>query len=200
MIITEVENKVKIEPSVSQGATITINPSVSNEEKQTPKLKPKTAKKSKQNKVKITFVCTGNTCRSAMAEAIFADYIKRQKLTAKFTVKSCGLSAVEGEGMNPSAKAGIAYIDVPVPKHTTKAFNAVEQKKDTLVVCMTASHKLATGLDNAFSIGEITRRGDVPDPYGKPIEEYVKVAKYLRQSIGEILTFAENLAKENKPN
>ncbi|MBR2988758.1 MAG: hypothetical protein IKC64_03440 [Clostridia bacterium] len=198
MIFTEVENKVKIEPSVSQGVTISVKPSSVEEPKQSKKAKTKTAKKPKQTKIKITFVCTGNTCRSAMAEAIFADYIKRQKLSAKFVIKSCGLNVVEGEGMNPCAKAGIAYIDVPVPKHETKRFNSAEQKKDTLVVCMTASHKIATGLDNAYSIGEITRRGDVPDPYGHPIEEYVKVAKYLRQSIGEILTFAENLSKASK--
>lgn len=200
MIATVTDTKIEVKKEQSEGVTVVINPSALPEKKEEveTKVKKKSAKKKKSEKIQITFVCTGNTCRSAMADAIFNDYIKRQKLKTKFAVKSRGLSAVEGDGMNPSAKAGLAYIDIPVPQHSTKQFSLDESVGDTLIVCMTARQKMTIGTPNAYSIGEITHRGDIPDPYGYPIEEYVKVAKYLRQSIGQVLSMAENLAKANK--
>lgn len=201
MIITEelIDKETKSERVGEQiSFTIEVNETPIEKEKKSKTKRAKTAKP-KADKIKILFVCTGNTCRSAMAQAIFEHYIKSQKLGARFSVHSSGLSAVEGDGMTPSAKAGLAYIDIPVPKHIAKRFNADECEKSTLTVCMTARQKMAINSPKAYSIGEITRRGDVPDPFGYAIEEYVKVAKYLRQSIGEVLAFAENLAKANKP-
>lgn len=43
-------------------------------------------------KIKVLFVCFGNTCRSPMAEAIFKDLVKKKGTEEKFIVDSAALS------------------------------------------------------------------------------------------------------------
>ena len=49
------------------------------------------------DKVKIIFVCTGNTCRSPMAEFLFKDYLRDKKRIGDFNVSSAGLEAGKGD-------------------------------------------------------------------------------------------------------
>jgi len=61
--------------------------------------------KSGAKKRKIIFVCTGNICRSPMAEFLLKDYLKKNKITS-VTVSSAGLSA--GDEMSAEARAALA--------------------------------------------------------------------------------------------
>jgi len=146
-------------------------------------------KKTTKNNRKIIFVCTGNTCRSPMAEFILKSYIKKNKLTG-ITVSSAGLSA-EGE-IAPEARAALAYLDVPFTKRKAKQLNSLMVTKNDLVVCMTASHKHAItahmgNLKKVVTVGELTGAKDVADPYGQDIETYVAVAKYLSYSVKDVI-------------
>jgi protein-tyrosine-phosphatase len=162
-----------------------------------PEVKPEKKKKAKKEpKIKILFVCSGNTCRSAMAESIFKNEIKKKKLTAKFDVSSCGLTANEGDGISPSSRAALAYLDIPWHKHKAKKFKSEMTEKVDLVVCMTREHKSRLTATNAYTVGEITGRGDVPDPYGYPVEAYIKVAKYLCECVEPVLDAAGYLREK----
>ena len=44
-----------------------------------------------QNKINVLFVCLGNICRSPMAEAVFRDLVKQQKLSDHFEIASAGI-------------------------------------------------------------------------------------------------------------
>ena len=50
----------------------------------------------------VTFVCTGNTCRSAMAEGLFKKILKDRGIT-DITCHSCGLAAYTGDEASPQA-------------------------------------------------------------------------------------------------
>ena len=61
---------------------------------------------------------------------------------------------------------------------------------------MTARHKAEINLEKAYTVGDITGGGDVADPYGAPVSEYVRAAKYLIYSVDETLDLAEKLFNE----
>ena len=60
----------------------------------------------KREKVNVLFVCTGNTCRSPMAEQIFSDYLRRNKCASMADVSSAGVYAENGKPMTAEAVGG----------------------------------------------------------------------------------------------
>ena len=56
---------------------------------------------------------------------------------------------------------------------------------------MTEEQKRAIGTKNGCTVGEVTGGGDVADPYGAGITEYLRAARYIVYSVEEVLMFAE---------
>lgn len=137
----------------------------------------------------VLFVCTGNTCRSAMAESIFKQFLTKKRLGAKYRVVSAGLQAETGSDMPPAAKEALRMLGYKMRKHAAKQVTGATAQKADLIVCMSAWHKnaLAAFGDKVKTMGEITGAHDVPDPYGMPVEVYKGVAEYLQYACDDIL-------------
>jgi protein-tyrosine-phosphatase len=150
----------------------------------------------------LTFVCTGNTCRSPMAEGL-----ARRALTARlgvaeiarfgFDVSSAGVFAAPGTPASDLAVQVLAQHGIDLSQHTSTPVSNPSQLRRILeadrVYCMTASHREALlGLLPPGKSEHVTLLdpdgGDVPDPFGGPLEQYAATAEALGRMIDARLT------------
>jgi protein-tyrosine-phosphatase len=133
-----------------------------------------------------------------MAESIFRSAIEKRGLKELYSVSSAGLSVKVGEGMNEQAKAALGDLCVKPHRHKARVLTKNLIARASLIVCMTDEHKRVIRSEKALTVGEITGRGNVPDPYGLGRGEYLAVADYLLSSLEEILIKAKEFAEKLK--
>lgn len=136
--------------------------------------------------IKIAFVCTGNTCRSPMAECIFK-HLCKEKNDKNFTVNSYGLSAKDGENMSLLAKQVLSDNKIRFKTHKAKKLTDKLLKKQDYVFVMTNEQKnILKKYSNIYTIAEMVDGIDIPDPYGLGYTEYEAVFKLLLASLKKL--------------
>lgn len=116
--------------------------------------------------MKITFVCSGNTCRSPMAECAFEELLREEGITG-VEVQSRGVVANVGAGISDNARKALEDADIPVKDHTATQITTDDILESDLVICMTERHKMRLGcLPKVFTLDQMTGCGDIKDPYG----------------------------------
>ena len=86
---------------------------------------------------RIMFVCLGNICRSAMAECIMSDMVKRRGVENVFHIDSSGTSSEEeGNGIYPAAARKLTEMGVPLLPHRAKQLTRVDYDRFDYIFCM----------------------------------------------------------------
>ncbi|HEY5312970.1 MAG TPA: Sua5/YciO/YrdC/YwlC family protein, partial [Pirellulales bacterium] len=144
----------------------------------------------------ILFICTGNTCRSPMAEAMF-----RQRLAERLNcrpdeaedrgviVMSAGIAAMMGSRPSPEGVTVMADMGIDMSAHESQPLTEQLVRHADLILTMTRSHRQAI-LAEWPEAAERTRLvcndgSDVADPVGGPADLYRRCAA----QIGEQLDF-----------
>ncbi len=136
---------------------------------------------------RILFVCTGNTCRSPMAEYLLRAALKERGIR-NIRVSSAGLCAEPGQPMSVHAKKALALAGIRGGKFRSRLLTREMLEESNLILVMTESHKRALlPAKNVFTVGEFAGGGDIPDPYGGSLEEYMKTRDALRAACDRIL-------------
>ncbi len=137
---------------------------------------------------KIMFICSGNTCRSPLAEGLFKKYLQEKNIT-DIEVGSAGVGAFPGDAVsiNSILVAGSRGIDIS--DHRARNVNPEHLITTDLFFCMSESHKAVLSRhcdsEKIFVL-------NIADPFGRPIEVYEECAKQLENKFPEILERIQN--------
>lgn len=134
--------------------------------------------------MRVVFVCTGNTCRSPMAEAIFRFYAKENGVKADVSSYGLFINPDECETRG-QALIAVRKLNIPIRKKKSKVITEAVVKNADYVVTMTKKQKDALPYDNVFTFSELVGGGDIPDPYG------------LDQNAYDVTAFRLKLASQN---
>lgn len=147
---------------------------------------------------KVLFVCTGNTCRSPMAEVIMRRMA--ENAGAQMQVQSAGLYVLPGEPASPHAVQAAKELGLSLEGHHAQALTAGMVEQADAVLCMTQSQaeqlrrvcpeaqKKIWAIKSFAGLGS----GDVSDPFGGSILEYRDCAQELELLCGLALDKLEN--------
>ncbi len=132
--------------------------------------------------LKVLFVCTGNTCRSPMAEYLF-NY-KAQKLGLPITSSSAGLCAFPGDTANENAITVLKKRGIDLTPHRSRRLNTYLLEESNVVVCMEETHRNAV---LPYKENCIVPFGGISDPYGGDEETYENCVLQIERFIDGFL-------------
>jgi len=145
---------------------------------------------------RILFVCTGNTCRSPMAEAMASNYLAN-KLSCKvdelavfgYKIESFGISAYDGCPASNEAVGVLRRKGLSLEQHRSRLLNLRDVRDADVIFVMSRRHRDAVlAMDRTASNRTILldpENKDIPDPIGLGEQEYRACSECIEQAVGK---------------
>jgi len=146
---------------------------------------------------KILVVCTGNACRSPMAEGFLKKHLKAEE---SFEIVSAGTSAIDGLAPTPTAILVMKELDIDISAYSSTAFSGALAKAADIILVMADIHKnfvIEAVPDigkKVFLYKEFAKAGvvenkdkNIIDPIGQPAIVYRSVRDEIRNLTEEII-------------
>lgn len=136
---------------------------------------------------KIVFICTGNTCRSSMAEGIFRALGGEEK--TGLVAESAGTFTVDHLPASAHAVTVAAEHGAEIDAHCSRIINAQIVEEARYLVCMTGAHydriidMFPQAEDKTFMLMNL----DVSDPFGGDLDTYRQCADALHKGIAALI-------------
>lgn len=157
--------------------------------------------------LRVLFVCTGNTCRSSLAEGLMKSLLdglgpESGPGRGRIEVLSAGTAAYTGDPASPHAVEAAAEMGIDLSAHRSRRLSLELLDTADLVLTMTSAHKRAVlaafpelegrvlTLKEAAGSAAGGPGSDISDPFGGSLEVYRRTAaeieKYLRQILPKL--------------
>lgn len=146
--------------------------------------------------MKIMFICTGNTCRSAIAEAMLKKMA--QENNKKVEVFSSGIFTNGGEMASPNAIEVMKKYNIDLTSHRSTNIKDAHLEDMDVILCAMQGHKeriirLYPNLkEKIYTIREYAdlakeKGPDINDPWGLEIENYNRCVKEIEECLQVII-------------
>ena len=153
------------------------------------------------SQVKFLFVCTGNTCRSPMAEGMFRKYLA-EKLGCevdyldRMGYKTASVGVIDTSGFPASTEAieACATKEVDIKTHKSRTLSKQLVEESDFIFAMSRMHReriaaVSPGVVNRCVL--LAENEDIPDPIGQPQQVYnncaEQIEKAVKKRIGEFV-------------
>ena len=155
----------------------------------------------------ILFVCTGNICRSPMAEGLFRQAIKAR---GDYEVISAGLGAMDGQPCSPHAVRALKEAGVEASGFSSRQLTAELVETADFIFGMTHAHVDGITLlyphaaEKTFLLREFEDslkpyEKEIADPIGGSYEVYLQCRDQIRQAVPSIIRFIEQNSPQEQP-
>jgi glycine hydroxymethyltransferase len=139
----------------------------------------------------VLFVCTGNVCRSPMAEGLFRHAVQGH---GEFRVESAGIGAMEGQPPSPYAVQAVRELGIDISKQRSRMLTSELVRQADFIFGMTHSHidtvtmLYPQAAEKTFLLREFDEtldlfEKDISDPIGGSYEVYLDCRDQIEQGI-----------------
>src|ERR1700732_3513156 len=152
----------------------------------------------------VLFVCTGNVCRSPMAEGLFRKMIAGR---SDLKVSSAGVSTYPGQSPSPHAVEVLAQVGIDISATRSKPLTERLVQEATWIIAMTRSHldsifyQYPEAAEKTYLLREFepgAESFDIADPIGMGIEAYEDARDSIEKALPGLLKFVMSEGTDEK--
>ena len=138
----------------------------------------------------IVFVCTGNTCRSPMAECMFRALVKENGLEGEYRVLSAGTYAMTGAPASGGSLRAMQRRGLSLQDHKSQPVTRMLMEQADLIIGMAESHIMQLGMmyPNCQTPMRAFDDPSISDPYGGTDADYERAACDIQRQLPALLS------------